>query len=59
MKSLTNEYSLKILENKFYNSFNRFPDYYMIVLKSTGNNREVLSTEIVDIVNIESKSIVW
>ncbi len=44
---LTNIKSLKILENKLNDKFGTAPRYYKLVFKSTGYDREVLSTELI------------
>jgi hypothetical protein len=59
IKFLTTKKSMQELEAKFTKSFSKVPDSYMIILKSTGYNREVLSTELIEIYEIDPQSIEW
>lgn len=59
IKYLTNEDTLNELKLKFEKDFENIPPYFIIVFKSTGYNREVLSTELVKIKEITPQSIAW
>ena len=59
IKYLTNEEKLDELKLKFEKDYETLPPYFIIVFKSTGYNREVLSTELVKIKEINPQSIAW
>jgi len=59
VKYLTNEADLNELSDKFKSQFSQIPDYYLIVFKSNGYNREVLSTELLHIKEIKKETISW
>jgi hypothetical protein len=59
IKYLTNENTLSELEASFEKEFDSLPKHFLIVFKSNGFNREVLSTELVKIMQIDPKSIAW
>ena len=59
VKFLTNENTLKKLKQKFEMKFNEFPEYFMVLFKSTGYAREVLSTEPIYIDKIGNSEIKW
>lgn len=59
LKFLTEEKSLKKLEQAFLNKFESIPEYFMIILKSKGYNREVLSTDLLDVIKVKPEKIAW
>lgn len=59
MKYLTEDKSIKFLERFIKTKFDTIPKYYIILLKSNGYNREVLSTELLDVFRINPKSMAW
>ncbi len=56
---LTTEESLDKLKEKFEEEFNDLPKYFLVVFKSKGYNREVLSTEMLYVKQIQPSEIKW
>jgi hypothetical protein len=56
---MTNENNLNDLTQKFDSIQEKLPKYFYAVFKSTGNNREVLSTEVLYVNEIKKNSITW
>jgi len=59
MQFLSHEKTLNELKENFTQKFNNIPPYYMVLFKSTGYNREVLSTELISIQKLEPSDIIW
>ena len=56
---LTNEVTLKDIEQKFIEKYNHIPKYFDVIFRTTGINRRPLSTEIIYIAKIEPGMIHW
>lgn len=59
IKYLTSENTVNVLKEKFESKLDDIPPYYLIIFKSTGNNREVLSTELIKLQQINPEIITW
>ncbi len=59
VKFLSDTNNLKLIEQELKKNGIDFSDYFMILFKSTGYAREVLSTEILNIAKINPDSIKW
>ncbi|MBI9071272.1 MAG: hypothetical protein JEY94_06720 [Melioribacteraceae bacterium] len=59
IKYITEESSLEKLKLKFEEKFGEFPKHFYVIFKSTGFNREVLSTELVQLEKIDPSQIKW
>ncbi|MCB0730974.1 MAG: hypothetical protein KDC88_08075 [Ignavibacteriae bacterium] len=59
VKYLSNQNSINELNKNFEENYENFPDYYLILFKSKGYNREVLSTELLFTKEIDPSLIVW
>ncbi len=59
VKFMTNEEKLHNLKQKFVSDQEELPNYFFVIFKSKGNNREVLSTEVLYVNEIEQNSINW
>lgn len=59
IKYITNEKDLENLNKTFESKFEIIPEYYYVVIKANGYNREVLSTELLHVEEIKPEMISW
>ncbi len=59
IKFLSDETRLAELKNKFESEIKSVPPYYMLVFKFSGHNREVLSTELIHVREIDPAILTW
>ena len=59
IKYLTQEKTLNELMFRLEQEFENIPDYFLIVFKSSGFNRDVLSTELIQVKQINPEIITW
>ncbi len=59
VKFISDEKNLALIENKLKKLSTGFNDYFFVLFKSTGYARDVLSTEILNVIKIEPDAIKW